>query len=160
MIKLISAAAAALALCVIASPDARAWCDEDCAYEAQEAAYERAAEREYAREEAEEDGYGPAGGHRVSRSRDLSGSSARSREPARSAARRGAEAPRLSEPDAPRSTPVRRGERQIARENSSIATGNAQVAADDSFDQPLRREVGCKSFFPSVGMTLSVSCAK
>lgn len=48
-------------------------------------------------------------------------------------------------------------------ENSSIATGAAKVAAAASAPGAVKqvvaaKEVGCKQFFPAVGMTLSVAC--
>jgi hypothetical protein len=56
---------------------------------------------------------------------------------------------------------------QVESENSSISTANGKVAeAEPIADvKPVEKkvataakEVGCKQFFPSVGMTLSVSC--
>ena len=127
---------------------ASAWCDEDCAYEAHEEAYERAA----AREEAEEAGYIIARPTRRRQHRDDNQAYA-SKSP---------------------TSPKRGNEQQVARrsggssvrtgtaaasENSSIATGLTRVAGggDNPSGQP-RREVGCKTFFPTVGMTLSVPC--
>jgi hypothetical protein len=55
---------------------------------------------------------------------------------------------------------------QIESENSSISTASGKVAeaAPVAAAKPeekkvaAAKEVGCKQFFPSVGMTLSVSC--
>ncbi len=54
----------------------------------------------------------------------------------------------------------------VVSENSSISTANAKVAEATSIETPkpevkkvaAAKDVGCKQFFPSVGMTLSVSC--
>jgi hypothetical protein len=47
-------------------------------------------------------------------------------------------------------------------ENSSVATGEGKVAevktAEPEKKVAAAKEVGCKKFFPSVGMTLSVNC--
>lgn len=51
-------------------------------------------------------------------------------------------------------------------ENSSIATGTEKVAAASTSEKAKAgekqvaavKDVGCKQFFPSVGMTLSVTC--
>lgn len=63
--------------------------------------------------------------------------------------------------------------KQIVSENSSISTASGKVAEAKPVDkvaeaEPVEtpkpkkiaaaRELGCKQFFPSVGMTLSVSC--
>lgn len=153
-------------LSLLSIPHANAWCDEDCAYEAHEAAYERASEREYAIEEAVEEGYVPdrRRGERAYRS-DRSGSRGRSFSQAEP---RGAEAAKRAAEPQPRSAPSADQPRtriKVATENSSIATGIAtgtgtsRIAEDDSGTQAhVQREVGCKTFFASVGMTLSVPC--
>jgi hypothetical protein len=52
----------------------------------------------------------------------------------------------------------------VVSENSSISTANGKVAEAKPVEtaKPEKvaavKEVGCKQFFPSVGMTLSVSC--
>jgi hypothetical protein len=47
----------------------------------------------------------------------------------------------------------------VATENSSIATGESEVAEDDSSGRAaFRKELGCKKFFASAGMTLTVPC--
>lgn len=154
MIKLPAAGAAALLLCLLGISDARAWCDEDCAYEAHEAAYERAAEREYAREEAEEEGYA-TGGNRG----DRSSRSARRNSDGRADQRSPPAAKRVAEPKPVPPVDKRPAATKVATENSSIATGNTLIAVDDSLARgPSQRELGCKTFFPSVGMTLSVPC--
>lgn len=131
---------------------ALAWCDEDCVIEAHEAAYERAA----AREEAEEEGYvierqthqRPRQGER----RQVEQTYARSRP---SPAKRNDEQPAARQPADSSSQP-----RATAKsENSSIATGGTRLAeGNDDRSEPAHREVGCKTFFPTVGMTLSVPC--
>jgi hypothetical protein len=153
MIRLLAATAATLlAVAITSAPDASAGCDEDCAYEAQEAAYERAYERAYAREEAEEEGY-------YSPQRRSSSRSSRRRAQAERATK---QAPQkyLAEPKptAPSQSQPRTPRTRIASENSSIATGESDVAEDDSFGLAARREVGCKKFIASAGMTLSVPC--
>lgn len=157
MIKTLSVTAATLfvALSVAAIPSSHA-CDEDCVYEAQEAAYERAYEREAAREEAEEEGY-------YSGSRRSSSRSARRREQATDARAPQAAKRRTAEPKpdpTPRTqTPPPRI--KVANENSSISTafesGGRDVAEDESYAQSAKG-IGCKSYLPAVGMTLSVPC--
>lgn len=157
MIRLPAATAAAIVLGLLGCPGAQAWCDEDCAYEAHEAAYERATEREYAREEAGEDGYV------IERSRSSRGErrAARNTDYSRPDQRNGAAMKRVAGPRAepPPSVETSRGPTKVATENSTIATGTTRIAEDDSSGQETpRREVGCKTFFPSAGMTMSVPC--
>jgi hypothetical protein len=159
MLRLLAATSVTLLTFTAAvTPGARA-CDEYCAYDRQEAAYERAYERESAREEAAEEGY-----YR----RESSGSSGAARR--RAAAQRSA--PRQQQPEqvaepkpsTPAQTEPRTSRTKVAKENSSIATGSREIAADDASyeDAPRERKTGrstgCKSYFPSVGMTLSVPC--
>ena len=160
MLRLLAATAVTLlTLTAAATPGAKA-CDEDCAYERHEAAYERAYEREAAREEAAEEGY---------YSRGSSGSSGASRR--RAAAQRAAPRQQQLEqtvaepkPSTPAQSEPRTVRTKVAKENSSVATGSRDVAADDGSyeDTPRERKTsrptGCKSYFPSVGMTLSVPC--
>lgn len=153
MIRPLAASAAVLlSLTVVSSPSARAGCDEDCAYEAQEAAYERAYERAAAREEAEEEGY-----YRPERS--ASKASRRRAKVAR--AEKATQQKHIAEPKptAPAQSQPRTPRTKVASENSSIASGHDEVAEDDSFGRPaVVREVGCKKFIASAGMTLSVPC--
>jgi hypothetical protein len=52
----------------------------------------------------------------------------------------------------------------VVSENSSISTASGKVAEAKTMATPKPekiaavKEVGCKKFFPSVGMTLTVSC--
>lgn len=52
----------------------------------------------------------------------------------------------------------------VESENSSISTASGKVAEAKPAAKPVEqkiaaaKDVGCKKFFPSVGMTLSVSC--
>jgi hypothetical protein len=169
MIKLSAASAAMLLLCLAGSPSAYAYCDEDCAAAHEEAAYEHAT----AREEAAEEGYGryPRQDERAAamerqamREREASREASKRREQSREEARR-LNAKRVAEPDpAPKSEPAPSSEKQrprskVASENSSITIGTTQIAEDNTpAGVPSRREVGCKTFFPSAGMTLSVPC--
>jgi hypothetical protein len=57
---------------------------------------------------------------------------------------------------APTSDQKNSSAKSVAGENSSIASETTQIAKDDTSGR--KREVGCKTFFPSVGMTLSVPC--
>jgi hypothetical protein len=161
MIKTLAVAAATLiALNASFSAGAHA-CDEDCAYEAQEAAYERQA----AREEAAEEGYSSGGSG--------SGSRSASRRAAEAAQAKAAQAKRSSEPPAakrqtaePKPDPTPRTQTssprvKVANENSSISTGSdygdREVAEDDTHVRPVK-SIGCKAYLPAVGMTLSVPC--
>lgn len=158
MIKLLAASAAAfITLTAAVAPGASA-CDEDCAYEAHEAAYERAYERGSAREEAEE-GYYSSGGRR-------SGSASR-RERAALAAQAeksaaSSSASRRAEPkpvDPAPSTESRTPRTKVAKENSSVSTeSGSDRIAEDTFERRPAKAVGCKKYFASVGMTLSVPC--
>jgi hypothetical protein len=49
---------------------------------------------------------------------------------------------------------------KVAKENSSISTesGSDRVAEEDTFERRPAKAVGCKKYFASVGMTLSVPC--
>ena len=159
MLRLLAATALTLlTLTAAATPGAKA-CDEDCAYERQEAAYERAYEREAAREEAAEEGYytrGSSGYSGASRRRAAAQRAPRKQQPVQAVAEPKPSTPAQSEP---RTVPTK-----VAKENSSVATGSRDVAADDvSYEDTPRerktsRSTGCKSYFPSVGMTLSVPC--
>lgn len=156
MIKLLAACAAAfITLTAAVAPGASA-CDEDCAYEAHEAAYERAYERGSAREEAAEESYYSSGGRR-------SGSASR-RERAARAEKSAAwsSASRRAEPkpvDPAPSTESRTPRTKVAKENSSVSTepGSDRIA-EDTFERRPAKAVGCKEYFASVGMTLSVPC--
>jgi leucyl aminopeptidase (aminopeptidase T) len=152
------AVATFIALTAAFSPNVRA-CDEDCAYEAHEATYERAEERASVREEAAEEGYYSAG-------RRSSGSSSRREQAAARAAQAQKAAAQSSEsrraepkPDPAPSTQTRSPRTKVAKENSSISTenGSNRVAEDDSYQRPAKA-VGCKKYFASAGMTLSVPC--
>lgn len=157
MIKTLTVAASTLiALSAAFGPGAHA-CDEDCAYEAQEAAYERAYEREAAREEAAEEGY-------YSGSR--SGSARRRGQAAQARAAKRSSEPLAAErqtaepkPDPTPRTQTPSPRIKVAKENSSISAGSGQreVAEDDSYVPPVKA-IGCKTYLPSVGMTLSVPC--
>ncbi|MEI9901476.1 MAG: hypothetical protein WDN31_16550 [Hyphomicrobium sp.] len=132
MTKLPAASAAAILLCLFSIPDARAGCDEDCVYEAHEAAYEQASERAYAREEAAEEGYVLNTGRGEGSSRkEKRAASPKDLDPAE--ARSAPAAKRVTEPrpaPAPASeTP--RARTKVASENSSITTGTTQLAEDD-----------------------------
>jgi hypothetical protein len=155
MTKLPAAAAAAFLLCLFNTPDARAGCDEYCAEAHEEAYYERA----YAREEAAENGYFVDDRRPSRASRQARGTERAS------TTRAVARAPARREAAEPAEQPTRTSrERTLAvNENSSITTGTTtgatRIADGDSTERhSLAREVGCKSFFPSVGMTLSVPC--
>jgi hypothetical protein len=160
MLRLLAATAVTLlTLTAAVTPGAKA-CDEDCSYERQEAAYERHYERESAREEAAEEGYYNRG------SSGYSGASRRRAAAQRSAPREAPAEPTIAEPkpSTPAQSEPRTVRTKVAKENSSVATGSRDVAADDSNyeDAPRERKTsrstGCKSYFPSVGMTLSVPC--
>lgn len=166
MIKLlaISTAACLAGICLF-GPGALA-CDEDCAEEMHEAAYERAYEHTEAREEAAEEGYVVTGGGRGasrsdSRREQATRGETRKAPPARTESR-------VAEPkpdSAPQPEPQPRSKRDTGRgraivdENSSISTGDSRYASDDSYERPASvKPVGCKTYFPSVGMTVSVPC--
>jgi len=63
-------------------------------------------------------------------------------------------------------TEVEATDQVVQSENSSISTANGKVAEAKPVEAAkpeekkvaAAKEVGCKKFFPSVGMTLSVSC--
>lgn len=156
MIRLLAVTAATLlTLTVVSSPGAHAWCDDDCAYEAREAAYERAYEREAAREEAEEEGYYQP------QQRSVSKAARRRAKTERAETKKAAQQKQIAEPKptAPAQSPPRTPRTRVASENSSIASEHDEVAEDDSFGRaPLVREVGCKKFIASAGMTLSAAC--
>jgi hypothetical protein len=158
MLRLLAASTVTLLTFTAAvTPGAKA-CDEYCAYDRQEAAYERAYEREAAREEAAEEGYY---GRRSSES-----SGASRRRAAQRSAPRQQQPEQVAEPkpSTPAQSEPRTVRTKVAKENSSIATGSKEIAADDASyeDAPRERKpsrsTGCKSYFPSVGMTLSVPC--
>jgi len=159
MIQHSAIAAALLLISMAIGSTAHAGCDEYCADEAREAAYERAYERAY--EAEDDDGYYTAS-RRGSRQQNRR-TAGIEREAGRGASRKAAVSPQP-----PIST---RAERLAASggartEHSSIATGEEggsgagtrDLAADDSFHRQPARAVGCKTYFPSVGMTLSVAC--
>jgi pyruvate/2-oxoglutarate dehydrogenase complex dihydrolipoamide acyltransferase (E2) component len=154
MIRLPAATAAILlAFTFVSSPGARA-CDEDCYYEAQEAAYERDYERASAREEAAEEGYDPSEGRSSSRS-------SRRAKPDRAVAKQAAPTKNGAEPkpSTPAQSPASASTRtKVAAEPSSITSGSNDVAVDDRQEPRPAKAEGCKSYFPSVGMTLSVPC--
>jgi hypothetical protein len=157
MIKTLAVAAATfIALTTAFSPSVRA-CDEDCAYEAHEAAYERAEENASVREEAAEEGYSYGG-------RRSSGSPSRREQAAARGAQKAAaqsSESRHAEPkaDPAPSTQTRSPRTRVAKENSSISTenGSKRLAEDDSYERPTKA-VGCKKYIASAGMTLSVPC--
>jgi hypothetical protein len=160
MIKTLTVAAATFIAIGSFSPGAHA-CDEDCAYEAQEAAHERAYEREAAREEAAEEGY-----YSGSR-RSGSPSASRRKQAVQAQAKRSSEPPAAErqtvepKPDPTPRTQTGSPRIKVAKENSSISTGSGadrrDVAEDDSYVRPAKA-IGCKTYLPSVGMTLSVPC--
>jgi flagellar biosynthesis/type III secretory pathway protein FliH len=159
MIKTLTVAASTfVALSAAFGPAAHA-CDEDCAYEAQEAAYERAYEREAAREEAAEEGYdsGSRSGSARRRGQAAQGRTAKRSSVPLAAERQTAE----PKPDPTPRTQTPTPRIKVAKENSSISTGSGadrrEVAEDDSYVQPAKT-IGCKTYLPSVGMTLSVPC--
>lgn len=153
MTKLTAVRAAICCLSLACVPEAQAWCDEDCAYEAHEAAYERAVELQGAREDGDDEGYAIQD-RRALRSQR----SEKSAEPSAPPTQRRVAAPR-SEPTPAVEKPRPPPRSKVAIESSSIATGATKVAEDDSGGREVvRRDVGCKTFFPSVGMTLSVRC--
>ncbi len=65
-------------------------------------------------------------------------------------------------PSSPAQSQPRTVRTKVANESSSIATGSSEVASDDLYEdarpRKASRATGCKSYFPSVGMTLSVPC--
>ena len=69
-----------------------------------------------------------------------------------------AAAPSPSRDPAP-STQTRTPRTKVAKENSSISTesGSNRIAEDDTYERPAKA-VGCKKYFASAGMTLSVPC--
>jgi len=159
MIKTLAVAAATfIALTAAFNPSVRA-CDEDCAYEAHEAAYERAEERSSAREEAAEEGYS-YGGRRSSGFPSRREQAAARAAQAQKAAAQSSESRRAEpKPDPAPSTQTRSPRTKVAKENSSISTenGSKRLAEDDSYQRPAKA-VGCKKYFASAGMTLSVPC--
>lgn len=74
--------------------------------------------------------------------------------------RKAAPEPKVAKVDEPKKVemPVQSAE----SENSSIATGTRTASTETSETKEqvaaVKEEVGCKKFFPSVGMTLSVPC--
>ncbi|MFA5898414.1 MAG: hypothetical protein WC829_04800 [Hyphomicrobium sp.] len=159
MIKIPAVGAVAIMLSFLGIPHAQAWCDEDCVYEAYEAAEEREAQRADAREEAAEAGYYVPDRRSTDRSSKSARNSTRSRDSDRSAAREHEVAKRVGEParEPTPSVDKRRSPTNVASENSSITTETTRIATDDGGGR-VEREVGCKTFFPSVGMTVSVPC--
>jgi hypothetical protein len=156
-------AAATILLTLLCAPDARAYCDEDCAYEVHEAAEERASEHAYAREEAAEEGYvrdDRRSERAPQREPQRDKRAARVKESETPAARQVPSVKRVAEPQPEPQTPApeqrKSAPKSVASENSSIASETTQIAEDDTSGR--KREVGCKTFFPSVGMTLSVPC--
>jgi len=168
MLRLMATSAVLALCCAACCTPVYAACDEDCAYEAEEAAYARSSAREEAREEAEEEGYAasrrsqPVQAAQPSTKRERTERTPEMRKPSPKLSR--APVSREQAPSAPAAAPAppaspRPG--RIASENSSIAGGDMQVAADETADDnppPARRPVGCKTYFPSVGLTVSVSC--
>ncbi len=63
-------------------------------------------------------------------------------------------------------TTVAKADDRVESENSSIAVSSNNVAEAKTTAAPIKTatvepaNLGCKEFFPSVGMTLSVSCSK
>ncbi len=166
MIKQLVVGAACLAVTCLSGTVVWA-CDEDCAYEMREAAYEQAYDHAEARAEAAEEGYSlPRSERGASRSagrRESAGRGAAVPEEPRKPAQTRAES-RVAEQrsETPtRSEPQRqsKGAKGVLNENSSIASGSRSFAEDDTYDRPVsRKAVGCKTYFPSVGMTVSVPC--
>jgi hypothetical protein len=158
MNKLLAAGAAAcLAFTCLPGSGAIA-CDEDCAYEMQEAAYERAE----AREEAAEEGYYPSqsrGDSRSMRRREQAAGKSAQRRARKSAAGESSVTEPKSEPD-PEPKTLTRSKRgtAVVNENSSISNGSSRFAEDDTVERVSTKPVGCKTYFPSVGMTISVPC--
>ncbi|MEO8421398.1 MAG: hypothetical protein ABI457_09410 [Hyphomicrobium sp.] len=161
MIKLLAASAAAfITLTAALAPTARA-CDEDCAYEAHEAAYESAYERSSAREEAAEEGYSSYEGRRSSGSpsrRGQAGPAAQTEKSAVSSSESRRAEPKPVDPE-PR-TQSRTPRTKVADENSSISSDSEtdRIADDDSSQRRPAKAVGCRKYFPAAGMTLSVPC--
>lgn len=158
MIKLLAASAAAFITLTAAVAPVASACDEDCAYEAHEAAYDRAYERASAREEAAEEGYFSSGGRRSSGSASRREQAARAEKSAASSSESRRAEPKPADP-AP-STQSRTPRTKLAKENSSISTesGSGGIAEEDTFERRPAKAVGCKKYFASVGMTLSVPC--
>jgi hypothetical protein len=161
MIKPLAASAAAFIILTAAIAPTASACDEDCAYEAQEAAYEQAYERAAAREEAAEEGYSSYEGRRSSGGSSRRGQAARAGRAEKSAAsssesRRAEPKPVDPEPRTQSRTP----RTKVADENSSISTESelGRIAEDDTYQRRPAKAVGCKKYFASVGMTLSVPC--
>ena len=157
MIRLLAGSAAAFITLAAALAPAASACDEDCVYEAHEAASERAYERASAREEAAEEGYYSPEGRRSS------GSSSRKRR------RPGQQKPPLNplKAAAPSPSPsirrlVPRAAHRALRSPPRIPRFRADPAPvkppeDDTHDQPAKA-VGCKKYIASAGVTLSVPC--
>lgn len=165
--KLSATSAAALLLAtILASPAAHAYCDEDCAYERHEAAYERAEERQSAQEEYEgygrqSRGFSQPSGRSARRAPQPEPQESKSSSQSESKTRKAVREDEPSSESKPtvttRSQRLRDGD--VANENSSIVGGTSRVAEDDTQEpRPAKRTVGCKTYFPSVGMTLSVRC--
>jgi hypothetical protein len=170
MNKLTVASAASLLLAALATGSpVRAYCDEDCAYERQEAAYERAYERAHGYDEDEGEGYSrPSGGGAQRRARKApqaerpaelkSAAGARSQSKARVT-----EDEQSAEPAPAKRSSARSRSGSVMSENSSIVVRSRELGREFAEDdtetrRPSTRAVGCKTYFPSVGMTLSVRC--
>lgn len=170
MIKLLAAGAAAMTFALAGSENASAWCDEDCLYEAheaaQETAYERAAERSERLEEPDDEA---RTFRAMRRGDDRAAAAAMMQKNARSSRARQMELQRAAQRDRsdnearasePSTPPIEApSPSKAANENSSIATASTRIADDDGYARPSSRpDPGCKTFFPATGMTLSVPC--
>ena len=165
MTRLLAASTVLLTFAAIGSGGARAWCDDDCA----EAAYERAEARAYAREEADEDGYEADDRRRTLRSvrAPAERKADRAAPKGASSARRLAQpqSPDRPRPEAPRPAQAMPPRGKVANESSSIVTWpsaafSTRLAEESGTERRVSNgpPVGCKTYFPTVGMTLTVRC--
>lgn len=162
MIKLSATSAAALLLATIFAGPAHAYCDEDCAYERQEAAYERAYERSY---QEDDEGYGrPSRGASRSFRRSKTARAEPQSEPraakSKSRTKTAGDDDTADEPKSAKRTKLGARNGAVKNENSSIAEGSTRLAEDDGEPVPRKsnKALGCRSYLPSVGQTVSVPC--
>jgi len=153
MTKLLAVSAAtvlALTTLLGSGSGARAGCDEDCQYELQESAYERAYDRDDERDDDEYERSERRHFYQPARSREQPTVGAEAKRSIRPVA--------VASPDPEPQPPAAR--KISETENSSIATGDDEVAEPSAAERKVAtaKDVGCKKFFASAGMTLSVPC--
>ena len=152
LLAVIAATVLALTALLGSGSGARAGCDEDCQYEAQENAYERAYERD---DERDDDEY-----ERSGRRHFYQPVSRREQPTVRAEAKRPVRPVAVATPEP---QPQPRTAREIAEtENSSITTADDGAPEADTTGSQKKvaeaKDGGCKKFFASAGMTLSVPC--